>query len=85
MKIYLVWIRYPDDTEDRIRGAALNWERAERMALNLEMHLKSQDRDDFELGIKSYMHGDLFVDSFQCENRWTKADFEFEEVSYEFT
>ena len=30
-KIYLVWYRLQSDTEDRVRGAALNWQRAENL------------------------------------------------------
>ena len=55
-KIYLVWYRYEEDTEDRIRGAALNWEKAERMALNLEFYLQLEKRGEVEVGVKSYLH-----------------------------
>ena len=75
MKIYLVWCRHKDDDEDKIRGAALNWERAEKMALNLELHMKSQGKD-IKVGVKTYLHGQMFVDPKACDNRWGKDQFE---------
>jgi len=75
-KIYLVWFRYEKDKEDRIRGAALNWERAELMALNLELHLQSEGQRVFEVGVKTFVHGEMFIDPQMCENRWGKEDFE---------
>jgi len=75
-KIYLVWYRYEEDTEDRIRGAALNWEKAERMALNLEFYLQLEKRGEVEIGVKSYLHGEMFIDPQRCDNRWGKSDFE---------
>jgi len=75
MKIYLVWYRSENDTEDKIRGAALNWERAERMALNLEFHMKSAGKR-VEVGIKTCTHGEMFIDPNACDNRWTKQEFE---------
>jgi len=71
-KIYLVWCRYEGDEEDRIRGAALNWERAERMARTLELHQSG----DFEVGVKTYVHGEMFVDPEGCDNRWGIDEFE---------
>ena len=78
-KIYLVWCRGPEDKEDRIRGAALNWQTAERMALNLELHLKSQGKEH-QVGVKVYLHGELFLDPELCHNSWDKSEFETEEV-----
>jgi len=77
-KIYLVWIKYEGDQEDRIRGAALNWERAERMALNLELLLRSQGKDP-EVGVKSMLHGKIALDSNHHESRWSKENFEVSE------
>ena len=53
-KVYLVWCRYEGDEEDRIRGMALNWQRAERMARTLELH----SNDSIEVGVKTYVHGE---------------------------
>ena len=78
IKIYLVWWRGPDDKEDRIRGAALNWQAAERMALNLELHLKSQGHEP-EVGVRVYQHGELFLNPEHCHNRWDKSEFETDE------
>tara|TARA_E500000081_G_C5954559_1_gene270889 strand:- start:15 stop:251 length:237 start_codon:yes stop_codon:yes gene_type:complete len=78
MKIYLVWYRHKGDGEERIRGAALNWERAEKMALNLELHMKSQGKD-VQVGVKTYLHGQMFVDPEACDNRWSKDQFEITE------
>jgi len=75
-KIYLVWYRYEEDTEDRIRGAALNWEKAERMALNLEFYLQLEKRGEVEVGVKSYLHGEMFIDPQRCDNSWGKIEFE---------
>jgi len=75
-KIYLVWFRYKGDTEDRIRGAALNYERAERMALNLELHLQMENRGKVDVDVKTYLHGEMFIDPEGCDNRWDKNEFE---------
>ena len=73
-KVYLVWCRSEGDTEDRIRGAALNWERAERMARTLQFHLK-----DVEVGVKTFVHGEMFFDYDGCDNRWGTDEFEEEQ------
>ena len=75
-KIYLVWYRYKGDTEDRIRGVALNWERAERMALTLDFYLQLEKRGEVEVGVKTYLHGEMFIDPEKCHSRWGKNDFE---------
>jgi hypothetical protein len=75
-KIYMVWYRYKGDREDRIRGAALNWQRAERMALNLEFHLQVKEQEEVEVGVKTYLHGEMFIDSERCNSRWGKNEFE---------
>lgn len=76
-KVYLVWFRLQDDNEDRVRGAALNWERAERMAHNLELALKVSGKQDFTFGVKSYQHGSMSndVDDDGCFGRWTEEEF----------
>ena len=73
-KIYLVWIRYPGDTEDRIRGMALNWEKAEKMALHLEWISETK----IEVGVKSYVHGESSIKDDGSEDRWGKESFEVE-------
>ena len=75
-KIYLVWFRYKGDTEDRIRGVALNWERAECMALSLEFYLQLEKRGEVEVGVKTYLHGEMFIDPEGCDSRWGKSEFE---------
>lgn len=75
-KIYLVWFRYKGDTEDRIRGVALNWPRAEQMALNLEFQIHLREKEEVEVGVKSYLHGELFPDPEDAHSRWTKNNFE---------
>lgn len=72
-KIYLIWCRYDGDSEDRIRGAALNWVRAERMARTLALHTK-----DAEVGVKTFVHGEMFFDADGCDNRWGADEFEEE-------
>ena len=74
-KIYLVWVRYKHDLEDRIRGVALNWERAECMALNLEMILRSQGEEPI-IGVKSMLHGKISECPSSHESRWTKESFD---------
>lgn len=77
-KIYLVWYRPKDNHEDIIRGAALNWRRAENMAMSLELHLKSAGLTDFEFGVKSYEHGSLpfdIINSDGCFGRWQQNEF----------
>lgn len=77
-KIYLVWYRLREDAEDRIRGASLNWERAENMALNLEFYLNSMNYKDFQFGVKSYEHGSMRYDLINddgCFNSWGKEEF----------
>ena len=77
-KVYLVWYRLEGDSEDRIRGAALNWERAETMALNLEFYLNTQGAKDFRFGVKSYEHGSMRMNLLEddgCFNSWGKEEF----------
>lgn len=77
-KIYLVWYRLKDASEDIIRGAALNWERAENMAMTLELNLKALGLSDFEFGVKSYEHGSLpfdIINNDGCFGRWQQEEF----------
>ena len=74
-KIYLVWYRYKGDTEDRIRGVSLNWKRAEQMALSLEFYLQVKGQE-VEVGVKSYLHGEMFADPNRCHSRWGRREFE---------
>lgn len=77
-KVYLVWYRLEGDTEDRIRGAALNWERAETMASNLEFYLSTQGVKDFRFGVKSYEHGSMRMNLLEddgCFSSWGKEEF----------
>ena len=73
-KVYLVWCRYEGDEEDRIRGFSLNWQRAERMARTLEFH----SSDPIEVGVKTYVHGELSLIGDGCDNRWGTEEFEEE-------
>ena len=74
-KIYLVWCRYEGDEEDRIRGFSLNWQRAERMARTLEFHSSGS----IEVGVKTYVNGELSLNGDECDNRWGTDDFEEEQ------
>lgn len=78
MKIYLVWYRLQGEKEDKIRGAARNWETAEKMAENLEFYLSAQGIENFDFGVKSYEHGVLPFDLIQDDgsySKWGKKDF----------
>ena len=79
-KVYLVWCRYEGDDEDRIRGASLNWERAERMARTLEFHSSEQ----IQVGVKTYVHGELSATGDGCDNRWGTDEFEEEQPDESF-
>ena len=76
-KVYLVWYRLQNDTEDRIRGAALNWHRAEKMAENLELMLNIANKTGYSFGVKSYEHGSLScnLDEDGCFGRWEPDEF----------
>ena len=70
MKCYLVWYRLQGDPRDYIRGVARNYERAERMAETLELHLKSIGLNVESVGVKSGIHGELYQnDNFHM--RWS--------------
>ena len=70
MKTYLVWFRIKGETEDRVRGTARNWERAEKMAENLELHLRSESFELEAVGVKSGVHGKLYLDQ-DLHQRWS--------------
>ena len=76
-KIYLVWFRWQNSTEDIVRGCSLNWERAERMALNLELILRAAGKKGFTFGVKSYEHGSMSynIEDDGCFGRWTEEEF----------
>jgi len=75
-KLYVVWFKSKGDVEDKIRGVSLNWKRAEQMALNLELHLRSQG-ESVEVGVKSYLDGSIsLTDPAGCNYRWSKTEFE---------
>ena len=72
-RVYLVWYRPENETEDKIRGVALNWEKAERMAETLATHLQVVLDCNYTYGVKSYVTGDMpfdFIDNDGCFNKW---------------
>ena len=72
-RVYLVWFRPQSETEDKIRGVALNWEQAERMADNLAMHLDVVMKGDYDYGVKSYVRKQIpfaFINDDGCFNTW---------------
>ena len=80
-KVYLVWYKLDGDTEDRIRGGALNWERAEKMALHLEFYLQAQGITSFNFGVKTYQHGIMNIDLLGNDGAyesWSKDKFDVE-------
>lgn len=82
-KVYLVWYKLEGDTEDRIRGAALNWERAEKMALDLEFYLQAQGINSFDFGVKTYRHGIMNIDLLENDGSyesWSKDEFDIEDT-----
>ena len=70
MKNYLVWYRLKGDDEDRIRGTARNWQRAERMAETLDLHLRASKQPIVAVGVKSGKHGELYHDE-TMHMRWS--------------
>ena len=53
MNDYLVWYLLEGDSEDRVRGMARNWKRAETMAEQLFYQLKFFDKKDvIQTGVK---------------------------------
>ena len=71
MNDYLVWYRLKSDREDRIRGAARNWMRAETMAEKLYFQLKHFDKKNVvQTGVKRLEYDCLYENS-ECSLRWT--------------
>ena len=69
MKIYLVWYRINGENFDRIRGVAKNWQRAERMAQTLDLHLRAEKLPVIAVGVKSGIHGNIYRDE-DLHMRW---------------
>ena len=75
MNDYLVWYRLKSDREDRIRGMARNWARAEKMAEKLYFQLIYIDKKNVaQIGVKRLEHGRLY-ESQECSLRWTRCEF----------
>ena len=72
-RVYLVWYKLSNEAEDKIRGVALNWEKAERMADTLAMHLEVALDCNYTYGVKSYVVGDMpfdFINDDGCFSTW---------------
>jgi len=69
MKDYLIWYRLKSDREDRVRGMARNWPRAEKMAEKLYFSLKINKKNVMQTGVKRLHHGQLY-DDYECSLRW---------------
>ena len=78
MKCYLVWYRLKDSSIDVVRGVARDYERAEKMAENLELSLSSQGLKVEATGVKSGIHGQLYDDD-DLYMRWSVVPPEPEE------
>jgi len=70
MRDYLVWYRLRNDDEDRIRGMARNWPRAEAMAEKLFFMLEIDKKDVVQTGVKRVYHGRVYADGL-CDLRWS--------------
>ena len=70
MKCYLVWYRLANSSRDYIRGVARNYERAERMAETLDLHLKAAGLNVEAVGVKSGTHGTLYENE-ELYMRWS--------------
>ena len=69
MHDYLVWYLLEGDTEDRVRGMARNWPRAESMAEKLYFYLKLDKKKVVQTGVKRVEHGKIYEDG-ECSLRW---------------
>ena len=69
MNSYIVWYRLENDNVDRVRGTALNYKTAERMAENLHMLLSAEKQPIIAVGVKRSAHGRLYDDE-DCSLRW---------------
>ena len=68
---YLIWYRLENENIDRVRGMALNWPRAERMAENLEIHLRVVEKLPVtSVGVKRASHGTIY-DNEELSLRWS--------------
>ena len=77
-RVYLVWFRPENEAEDKIRGVALNWEKAERMAETLALHLRTVLDSNYTYGVKSYVIGDMpydLVSDDGCFSTWGPDNF----------
>ena len=70
MNDYLVFYRTTTSQSDIVVGMARNWPRAERMAENLFLDLKSRKIDISMTGVKRVEHGKLYKDE-ECSLRWS--------------
>ena len=75
MNCYLVWYRIEGETEDRVRGVARNWNRAEKMAKTLHLHLKAQGALVVATGVKRGSHGEIYYDG-DLSLRWSVVPYE---------
>ena len=82
MKCYLVWYKLKDVDNDFVRGVARNYERAERMAESLHMHLVASGENVEAVGVKSGIHGTLYLDE-ELHMRWSVIPPEPEENNNE--
>ena len=69
MKTYIVWYRLFGDEEDKVRGVARNWVRAEAMAQTLDLHLRSSGKKVEVVGVKSALHGEIYQNQ-EFHMRW---------------
>lgn len=68
---YMVWYRLDGDDFDRIRGMALNYNRAERMAENLDLELRVVKKlPVIATGVKRASHGTIYDDE-DLSLRWS--------------
>ncbi len=70
MNGYFVWYRLENDAKDTICGYARNWVRAEQMAENMDLHLRSKQRPVVAVGVKRGAHGQIYEDE-EWSLRWS--------------
>ena len=70
MKCYLVWYKLEGIHNDFVRGVARNYERAEQMAESLYLHLTASGKNVEAVGVKSGIHGELYLDE-ELHMRWS--------------
>jgi hypothetical protein len=71
----LVWYRVEGEPEDRVRGVARNWQRAESMAKTLHMHLVAMGTRVVATGVKRGSHGEIYSDE-GLSLRWSVVPYE---------